>query len=70
MPRPENDRIEEMRERITMTFLDVRQLEGKVTRLDGRVERLESKVDVQRRRLDELMGKVDMIIRHFGIAEK
>jgi predicted nuclease with TOPRIM domain len=63
-------RLEQIKERTTMTFLDVRQLEGQATRLEGRLDRLENKVDRQGRRLEELNGKLDEVMRHLGIRKR
>ena len=65
-----DDADDEIRERITMLSLDVRHVEGKVTRIESRLDRLEPRAERDRRKLDDLSGKVDRILRHFGIVEK
>lgn len=60
-------RVHDINERVTMTFLDVRQMEGRLARIESRVEGLDSKVDRQGKRLDTLDRKLNLIIRELGL---
>lgn len=63
-------RAHDINERTTMTFLDVRQLENRVTRIESHLERLEAKLDKQYKRQDSEERKLDLILRHLGLSHE